>query len=229
MRSKAEELVNGFIEKAITEITERLPSVMGRILSALPNLLLVLFMTVLAGFYFCFDGERIAQSVKELLPDSLKRRFTTWGARLKRISFRYLRAYFYLLLLTVGELFIGFCFLRVRYAFLLAIGIALLDMLPILGVGTVLIPWAVIALLQKNFYLGFGLLILYAAVALLRQIIEPRLIGKSLGVHPLLTLVATYVGFRCFGFLGMLLAPFAALLAKSVILQWKGLKKETTG
>lgn len=224
---KVEEIVNTLIEKAISAVTEYIPRLMGNVLSALPNLAFAFIVTVLCGFYFCFDGESIARSCNEILPTSLQKKLPLWSRRFKNVSFRYLRAYLWLLLLTVGELFIGFLILRVRYAFLLAIGIAVLDMLPVLGVGTVLLPWAAVAFLQRDFYLGFGLLILYTAVLLLRQISEPRLIGKSLGVHPLLTLIATYIGFRCFGFLGMLLAPFAALLIKSLILQFRQMKRET--
>jgi hypothetical protein len=103
----------------------------------------------------------------------------------------------------------------VDYAFLLAALIALVDLLPILGVGTVLIPWSVVMLLQHRFFIGFGLLVLYLAVTVVRQIAEPRLLGKSLGLHPLLTVFSTYVGWELFGFFGMLLGPFFVLLAIS--------------
>ena len=122
-----------------------------------------------------------------------------------------------MLALTFGELLIGFLILGVDYAFLLALIIAVLDMLPVLGVGTVLIPWALVALLQKNFYLGFGLVILYLVMLVLRQIAEPKLLGKSLGLHPLLTLFASYAGFRLFGFLGMLAGPVVATLIKNAL------------
>ena len=115
----------------------------------------------------------------------------------------------------------GFCVLRVEYAFLLAILIALVDMLPILGVGTVLVPWALIALIQRDFQRGIGLLVLYLLMLILRQVLEPKLLGKSLGLHPLLTLFSTWIGWKLLGFVGMLLAPFAALLCKMLVSQLK--------
>ena len=115
-------------------------------------------------------------------------------------------------------LLVGFLVLNVDYAFLLALVIAVLDMLPVLGVGTVLIPWALWAFFQRNFYLGFGLAILYLVMLILRQIIEPKLLGKSLGIHPLLTLFAGYAGWQLFGFLGMLLGPVAAMMIKNLLL-----------
>ena len=92
-----------------------------------------------------------------------------------------------------------------------------MDMLPVLGVGTVLVPWALVAFFQRNFYLGFGLTVLYLVMLILRQIAEPKLLGKSLGLHPLLTLFAGYAGFRLFGFFGMLAGPVVATLVKNAL------------
>lgn len=127
---------------------------------------------------------------------------------------RYLRAYLILLAITFLCLFVGFSILGVDYAFLLALLTAVVDMLPVLGVGTVLIPWAAVMLLQERFYLGFGLLILYGVMLILRQIMEPRLVGKSLGLHPVLTLFAGYAGWRLFGVIGMILGPPVAMLLR---------------
>lgn len=227
LSEKATGLFSAMLEKAVMTLTEGLPGMMGRLLSALPNLVLILFFTLISGFYFCLDGEHIIHTLKHFLPRVAQERLPVWGERIRRLSFSYLRAYIWLLCVTVALLFAGLLILRVRYAFLLAIVIGLLDLLPVLGVGTVLIPWAVVTLFQKNFYVGFGLLILYGAVVLIRQIMEPRLLGKSLGVHPLLILFATFVGFRAFGFLGMLLAPFAAVLIKNLLFQLDPKDKST--
>ena len=137
--------------------------------------------------------------------------------QLREIFCKYLRAYLLLLGVTLVCLFLGFLILGIDYALLLAFLIALADLLPVIGVGTVMIPWGLILLLQRSFYHGFGILLLYLAVALMRQVMEPRLVGKSLGIHPLLSLLATYVGFRLFHVLGMLLAPFAVMLGKSLL------------
>lgn len=127
---------------------------------------------------------------------------------------RYLRAYFLLFLLTFAELLIGFMILGTGYAFLLAFMTALLDALPVLGVGTILLPYAIFSFMAGDRSLGFGLLILYGVITLVRQFVEPHLVGKSLGLHPILMLMAFYVGFRLFGVAGIFLGPAAALILK---------------
>lgn len=216
-RAHLVDMISEVLGNILSSIGSRIPEVAARIVSSFPSILLVTLITVVAGFYFCMDGERIMGYVTGLLPGSFRGKLPLWRAKAGRVFWRYLRAYLLLFVLTVGELFLGLTVLRVEYAFLLSLLIAVVDVLPILGVGTVLVPWAVVAILQKNFYVGFGLLILYAAMTVLRQILEPKLVGSSLGLHPLLTLFAGYAGFRLFGILGMLLGPVAALLIKAVV------------
>ena len=206
------------ISAVLSGLLSRLPEWMGALLSAVPSVFLGALVTVVASFYFCLDPEGVSRGLTACLPLRIRRRIPAFHERIRRISWRYLRAYLILLVLTLTILFVGFLCLRIPYAFLLACLIALLDMLPVLGVGTVLFPWAGVLLLQKSYYRGFGLLILYCVAVLTRQIAEPRLIGKSLGLHPLLTVFATYVGFSLFGVIGMLLAPFFALLARVLLL-----------
>lgn len=202
-------------------MTERLsaeiPTFAARVFVALPSILLFLVITVIAAFYFCMDDRAIEQRLFGLLPRQVREKLPLLRGRARQISWRYLKVYLLLLLLTFGELLVGFLILGVEYAFLLALIIAVLDMLPIIGVGTVLIPWSLVAFFQKDFYLGFGLAILYLILTVLRQIVEPKLLGKSLGLHPLLTLFAGYTGWRLLGFLGMLLGPVAAVLIKSAV------------
>jgi predicted PurR-regulated permease PerM len=100
----------------------------------------------------------------------------------------------------------------VPYAVLLAAFIALLDLLPIIGVGTLLIPWGIIAAATGNLALGVGLLALHAVIILIRQFLEPKLLGKQLGMHPLLALLATYAGLKLFGFWGLMLLPGALMI-----------------
>ncbi|MBQ8311384.1 MAG: sporulation integral membrane protein YtvI [Clostridia bacterium] len=201
----------------LSSVSARLPDVLGGLLSSVPTVFFIVIVTVISGFYFCVDGERIRGALVSLLPPSWKKRISPMRARMREISWRYVKAYLLLLALTFLLLFVGFLILGIDYAFLLALLIAVADLLPVIGVGTVMVPWSVILLLQRQFYLGFGLLILYLAIELVRQIAEPRLVGKSLGIHPLLTLFASYVGFYLFGILGMLLAPIVAMIGKVLL------------
>ena len=130
-----------------------------------------------------------------------------------------------LFLITFVELFVGFLILQVDYAFVLAILIAFVDFLPVLGTGAILAPWGIIALLTKNYFLGIGIIVLFVVMTVIRQIIEPKIVGKSLGVHPILTLIAIYLGYKLFGIVGMIFLPIAALVFFSADGEEKNAKK----
>ena len=104
--------------------------------------------------------------------------------------------------------------------------VALVDALPMLGVGTILIPWGLIVMLQGNSALGFGLLALYVAASMTRSVLEPRMVGRQLGLNPLTTLAVVYVGYKLWGILGMILAP---VLAVTVAQLWAMLRPASQG
>lgn len=201
----------------LQSVSAALPTLAAKILSALPEILLVSVITVISGFYFCIDGDRIFKGICQRLPQRWQTALPKWRSASVRFFKRYLRAYLILFGLTFLGLFLGFSILGVEYAFLVSLLTAVVDLLPVLGVGTVLVPWAAVMLLQERFYLGFGLLILYGVMLILRQILEPRLVGKSLGLHPVLTLFAGYAGWRLFGVVGMILGPPIAMLLRIAI------------
>ena len=213
-------LFSSAVEGLLSALSEQLPSFLSRVASALPSALLFLVLALLSGFYFCVDRACAPERMLRFLPTRMQTRLTHWGRRLRHVTLRYLRAYLLLFLLTAAALFVGFLFLRVEYALLLSLLIAVVDLLPVLGTGSILLPWALVALLQGRRALALGLVILYLAVLLLRQVAEPRILGGSLGLHPLLTLLASYACLYLFGVTGLLLAPFLALLCKSLLLQF---------
>ena len=132
---------------------------------------------------------------------------------MKSAVFGWLKAQVKLSGVTWGILTAGFFLLKVRHALLWALAVSLLDAFPLLGTGAVLVPWSLISFLQADTGRAFGLLILYAAVTIVRTTLEPKLIGKQLGLDPLLTLAALYTGYRLWGLMGMLLAPILAVAA----------------
>ena len=210
-------MVTALLGDLLSSLAAGLPELAATLFSSLPTVFFVVVLTFLAGYYFCVDGDRIRRSVCSLLPKSWQSLITRAREKGRTVVARYLKAYLLILLLTFSMLLVGFWVLRIDYAFLIAVIVAVLDLLPILGVGTVLVPWSLILLMQQRFVTGFGLLILYLVVMLVRQVVEPRLVGKSLDMHPLLTLFATYAGFCLFGVLGMLAGPIVAMLVKQGI------------
>lgn len=214
-----DDMLSSLLSNALSRLGAELPGIITAIVSALPRLILGLAVTVIASFYFALDGARIAARAQELMPEWLRRRVPHIRRDAARTATKYLRAYSLIMLLTFAELFFGLSVIGVEYAFIIAFVTALLDVLPVIGVGTVLIPWAIISFALSDPKRGAGLLILYGVVMAVRQFTEPRIVGTSLGIHPLLTLLAMYLGFRLFGFAGMLLGPIAVTAARTVMPQ----------
>jgi sporulation integral membrane protein YtvI len=202
----------------LSALSERIPALVGALLRATPSVLLFCLVTLVACFYFSVEYEEITHTLTGLFPPRWQARLPHLKQRLSEALTRYAKAYLLLFLITFFELFIGFLVLRVEYAFLLALLAALLDALPVLGVGTVLVPTALVSFALHDLHRGVGLLILYGVITVVRQITEPHLVGKSLGLHPMLTLVAFYAGVKIFGVAGVFIAPALLLCAKTV---WK--------
>ena len=206
------------ISDTVSSLTRSIPMLVFSIMKSLPNFLIFIIVTLIASFYFCLDYDRIKLAVISVLPKRLSEFLPRLQKRISSTAIKYVRAYLLLLLLTFCQLFVGFSILRTPYPLLLAILVALVDFLPILGVGTVLIPWGLSELIfSKDYYQGIGLLIIYLIVIIVRQITEPKIVAGSLGLHPLITLIAMYAGLKVFGIFGMIVGPVIALAIKSLL------------
>ena len=187
--------------------------------TSLPSGVLALLVYALSCFYMALDGERLFESVLACFAPASRSRVQSVCDTASRAIHAYLRAYGILFLLTLAELLIGFWVIGVQYAFLIAVIVSVLDVLPALGAAVVLVPWGIVSLAAGNVRVGTGLLILAGVVTLLRQIAEPKIVGKSLGLHPLLALFSMYVAFRLFGAVGLVLGPCACIVVRSVLLR----------
>lgn len=205
------------LQQSLAALTGSLAEGLAVFLRRLPGMIFCLLITLISCFYAAVGYEDVKGALLSRLPRSVAERVPAWSRKTKSTLKRCVKAYFLLFLLTLGELTLGLLILRVDYPFLIAFLVALLDILPVFGVGTVLLPWGIFALAAGHAFRGVGLLVLYAVIAVARQFVEPRLVGKSLGVHPLLMLVSFYAGLRLFGAPGLILGPVTALLLKSLI------------
>ena len=196
----------------ISSVLSSLGGFLTGVASAIPRILLFVGITLIVTVYFSLDLDKINAAVKKILP----KRAVDLLVRIKNgalsVLIKYLRSYFLIMLVTFAVMLVGFLILGVDYAFLFALIVSLLDILPVIGVGTALIPASVFSLLSGNRALGIGLLLLFAVNETVRQLIEPRILGKHLGIHPILTLAAIYIGYSLFGFAGLLLLPLAVVL-----------------
>ena len=133
----------------------------------------------------------------------------------------YLKAEATLILMSFTISLTGLYILRligmnVGYPFLIALVISFIDALPILGSGTILAPWAIISALNGDLRLGVGLLILWIIISVARQFLEPRIVSKRIGIHPIFTLIAMYTGYKVIGIMGMLVGPIVLIILKSI-------------
>lgn len=184
------------------------------ILSRVPGSALGLGTGIIASFMISAKFPSLRGFVRTRIPQEKLSKLRDALTRLRIIIFSWLKAQVKLSGVTFSLTLCGFWLLGIPRPLLWALLIALVDAFPILGTGTVLVPWSIISFTQADHFRAFGLLGLYAAAALSRSALEPKLVGKHLGLDPLVTLIALYVGFRLFGLPGMLLSP---LLAVAVI------------
>ena len=215
-----------FLNERLGQLILRLGSTVtvgvGRILAATPRALIASIVTLVACVYTSMDYERMRERILRLLGVSWRERVDRAFRCVPRLLLRTLRAYLALMLITFAELWIGLSILGVRHAALLSVLIALVDLLPILGTGTVLIPWAIGAILSQQTAMGVGLVILYAVVTVVRQLVEPYFLSKSMGVHPFVSLLAMLAGLELFGFWGMILSPMIVLLIRTFVVSKDG-------
>lgn len=209
-----------YVADALYRVAMSMLSVLGSglssVISAVPKVLFFLLISVIASAYFAIGLEEINAAVKRVVPKSV----FDLGVKLKDgfldALFKYMRSYLLLLVITFFEMLIGLFLIRAPYPLIMAIVIAILDLMPVIGVGAALIPWGIWSFFVGKTPFGIGLLVLFIAHTVFRQVIEPKIVGKNLGVHPLLTLVFIYVGYSVFGIVGLLLVPIFTVLVDIV-------------
>lgn len=200
-------------------VTRRGLAMAGSFLTRLPDSALGIGTTVLAAFLTSAELPRIRQWLGAQLHRPPFQAAIDFLVRLRATAGQWLIAQLKLLSITCLVLTVGFLLLGIEYAPLWAMLVSVVDALPILGTGTVLVPWSLICLVQHNTGRALGLLGLYAATALTRSTLEPKLVGRQLGLDPLVTLIALYVGFRLWGLPGMILSPLLVITLISMFPQ----------
>lgn len=222
MADRAPGSVRGVLTDSVTELFSGGSALMDRavstalsvatnILSGIPDGALGFGTGILAAYMISIRLPRFRLFLANLLPQSWRERGIPALQGMKKALWGYLTAQFKLMAVTFLILTVGFFALQIKNAPLWAGVIALVDAIPVLGTGTVLIPWAVVCLLQGSRVRGIGLIAVYVVAWLTRSVLEPKLLGKELGLDPLVTLLAMYAGYRFFGFLGLILSPVAAV------------------
>ena len=194
----------------------QLPSLASQVLGKIPGSAMGLGTGVISAYLICPRLPKIREGISRRLPPEWKERILPALARLRVALKGWLKAQLRLMGITFVIVMVGFLILRVPYAPLSAAGVALVDAVPLLGTGAVLLPWAVVELLQGRHFMAIGLLCTYAAASMTRTVMEPRLVGKRLGLDPLVMLIFLYLGFRFLGFWGIVISPLLAFSVKTL-------------
>ena len=185
----------------------------GNVAKQIPDIFLSVVMCLLSAYFFVADKGYMAAAAEKFIPTSVRYHFDLIRRSFRNAVGGYFRAQFKIECWIYILLVIGLMILGVDYAFLVAFGIAVLDFLPVFGTGTVMVPWAVIELLSENYRMMFGLIAIWLIGQLVRQVIQPKIVGDSIGMDAIPTLFLLYIGYRVAGVLGMILAvPIGIIL-----------------
>ncbi len=196
--------------------------VIKKTVGQLPSMLISILITIIATIFICADYEKIRDFIlRQVSAETQLKIFNT-----KHVVFgslrKMLKAYSLIVLITTTELCIGLYTLKLlkiydsSYIFMIALVIAIIDIVPVLGTGTVLIPWAIYSFITGDISMGIGLLIIYAIILVVRQVIEPKLVAGQAGLSPIVTITAMYIGTKTLGILGFFILPFAAIVVKQL-------------
>lgn len=201
-------------------ITSGVSGVVG-VVKNIPSIAIGVVIGIIAWIFFTKDYDRIVRFIQKQLPDNKKNLPVEIKQVFSKTIMKMLRAYGLIMLITFGELFVGFSIMRIAgilttsYYVLIAVAIAIFDIMPIAGSGGILVPWAIVALVMGNYKLAIAIIVMYAIITVIRQYIEPKIVGESLGVHPIVTLMGLYFGLKLFGFLGMFIVPLTVMTLKA--------------
>ena len=199
------------VSSLVSGIAPGLLSLIMKFLSFFPTAVIFICIMFISMYYIGYDYEKICSFILMQIPS--KARETLDETKLVFISTakELFKSYFLLTFITFLQLLIGFTIIGIDYALILASIICFIDLLPILGTGTILLPWAGISFLFENYRTAIGLIVLYAVIALFRQIAEPRIVGANTGLSPLVSLISIFVGIKLMGFIGIIVFPIVAM------------------
>lgn len=209
-----------FISTISTWIKNALSQILNAITS-IPTIAIYTTITLIATYFICTDRLYILDQLEHHLPKTwvkkigihLREIISTLGGYLKAQAILIIIAF---VIVLVGLIIMSISGFNVKYPLLAALGIGFVDALPIVGSGTVMIPWAVCSALNGNIRLALGLIVIYAIIIISRQLLEPKIVSKKIGIHPIFTLIAMYTGIKVSGVLGMIVGPIILIILQNI-------------
>ncbi len=190
-------------------------------ITSLPSISICIGITVVALYFICVDKIYILDQIEHHLPKIWVKKMGSHLRELIKTLGGYLKAQASLILISfiislTGLYILKFIGFNISYPLLIALFIGFVDALPILGSGAVMIPWAIICAINGQLNLGIAIIVLLIIMSVVRQLLEPKLVSKNIGVHPIFTLVAMYTGFKIIGIMGLLIGPIILIIFKNI-------------
>lgn len=191
------------------------------VVTSMPTIVIYFVITIMALYLICVDKVYILDQIEHHFPKKWVFKLSTHIRALTKTLGGYLKAEAILILVSfiislVGLYILKFAGFDIEFPLLMALFIGFVDALPILGSGTVMVPWAIICALNGDLRLGIVIMVLFALMSIIRQFLEPKLVSKQIGTHPIFTLIAMYTGFKFIGVLGMLIGPIVLIIIKNI-------------
>jgi len=208
--------VGAQIATTVGEFIQRVLQNIPQLLAWLPNAATVFIFSLLATFFISKDWHRLMRMAQQWLPEKARTSGRTVFLDLKRALVGFIKAQATLISITTVIVLVGLLVLRVDYAITIALIIGFVDILPYLGTGIVFVPWIIYAAVSGDVPFAIGLGVLYIVVLVQRQIMEPKVLSSSIGLDPLATLIALFVGFKLLGFLGLIAGPVALVIIRTL-------------
>ncbi len=216
MENSSDKIINtitNFIYNVLTKVTH--------IIALVPEFAIYTFITILATYFICTDRMYIIDQMEHHLPSLWAKKIGIHLRNIIKSLGDYLKAEVILIIISFFIVLIGLYILKftgnnIQYPLLAALGIGIVDALPILGSGMVMIPWAIIVGINGNLSLGIYIMIVYIVATVVRQLIEPKIVSHNIGIHPIFTLIAMYTGFKLSGVLGLFIGPIIFIILKNI-------------
>ena len=211
----ADGILNNMLETTLSSLGDFISGAAKSLVFGIPNAILFLITTVLSAFYCTVDRDKIYSILGSLLPSGIREGVASVTAGGVRAGAGYIKSSLVLMLITFLEMLIFLTLLGVQYSLILSIVIAVVDLLPLLGVGAILVPWSVYSFVVADVRMGVWLLVIFVVATVMRNILEPKILGRRIGVHPFLIVASAYLGYTLLGGAGLLLGPILAAVISS--------------
>ncbi|MBE6055161.1 MAG: sporulation integral membrane protein YtvI [Clostridium sartagoforme] len=200
----------------ISSVSSGVVGFVSSTVTMVPSFFIILLITIISSFFFAMDYVNITGFITRQLSPKASSIFFDVKDYIVGTLFKFIKAYSIIISITFIELSIGLSILRIDNAITIALLIACVDVLPVLGTGGIVIPWIFIELFKGNVSLAIGLTITYVVITIIRNIIEPKIVGQQVGLHPLIMLVCMFIGVKLFGFIGLFVLPIMVIILKNL-------------